>query len=166
MERVLRRHRYPGNGRDGPPVHRPHAALRRRVQRRRRRRGALGWPTAIADTARVSAVSDPQRPRSDTSVPRVLLVMRTRTYRAKAFLQAAQRVRVNVTVATERDQPLAQLTPGSTLALDFRNEKRARAQIASFAEQYPVDAIVGVDDDTTVLAAQLAQALNLPHNPV
>jgi biotin carboxylase len=97
---------------------------------------------------------------------RVLLVMRTRTYRAKAFLQAAERAGVTVTVATERDQPLARLAPGGTLALDFRNEKRARAQILSFAEEYPVDAVVGVDDDTTVLAAQLAQALNLPHNPV
>jgi biotin carboxylase len=71
-----------------------------------------------------------------------------------------------VTVATERDQPLSRLTPGSTLALDFGHEKRARAQIQSFAEAYPVDAVVGVDDDTTILAAQLAETLNLPHNPV
>ena len=98
--------------------------------------------------------------------PRVLLVMRTRTYRAKAFLQAAERAGVNVTVATEREQPLARLAPGNTVALDFQHEQRARAQIEAFAEEYPIDAVVGVDDDTTVLAAQLAQALDLPHNPV
>jgi len=98
--------------------------------------------------------------------PRVLLVMRTRTYRAKAFVQAAERAGVNVTVATEREQPLARLAPGSTLALDFGQEKRARAQIQSFAEEYPLDAVVGVDDDTTILAAQLAETLHLPHNPV
>src|SRR5438105_9161760 len=92
--------------------------------------------------------------------------MRTRTYRARAFLHAAERIGVNVTVATERDQPLARLAPGGTLALDFRHEKRARAQIQSFAQQYPLDAVVGVDDDTTVLAAQLSETLHLPHNSV
>jgi biotin carboxylase len=97
---------------------------------------------------------------------RVLLVMRTRTYRAKAFLEAAARLGVDVTVATERAQPLASLAPGGTLALDFRSEKRSRAKVCDFAEHYPVDAVVGVDDDTTVLAAQLAQALDLPHNAV
>src|SRR5437764_8626261 len=84
---------------------------------------------------------------------RVLLVMRTRTYRAKAFLAAAQRVGVAVTVATEREQPLAGLAPGATVALDFADANRASAQIAEFAARYPLSAVVGVDDDTTVLAA-------------
>lgn len=92
--------------------------------------------------------------------------MRTRTYRARAFLKAAEHVEVDVTVATEREQPLASLAPGATVALDFRDEQRAKAQIQAFATDYPVDAVVGVDDDTTVLAAQLAQALKLPHNSV
>src|SRR5712692_4553955 len=92
--------------------------------------------------------------------------MRTRTYRATAFLQAAERIGVSVTVATEREQPLARLALGSTLALDFRHPKRAQAQIQSFAEAYPLDAVVGVDDDTTILAAQLAETPHLPHNPV
>jgi biotin carboxylase len=100
------------------------------------------------------------------TLPRVLLVMRTRTYRAKAFVQAAERAGVQVTVATDREQPLASLTRGATLALDFQHEQRAVAQTRTFAQDYPVDAVVGVDDDTTILAAQLARALNLPHNPV
>jgi biotin carboxylase len=97
---------------------------------------------------------------------RVLLVMRTGTYRAKAFLRAAEQVGVDVTVATERDQPLARQAPGTLLALDFRNYRRAQAQIQDFAHEYPVQAVLGVDDDTTVLAAQLAHALKLPHNSV
>jgi biotin carboxylase len=92
--------------------------------------------------------------------------MRTRTYRAKAFLEAAERLGVDVTVATEREQPLASLAPGGTVALDFRSEKRARAKMRDFVETYPVDAVVGVDDDTTVLAAQLSETLGLAHNPV
>jgi biotin carboxylase len=96
----------------------------------------------------------------------VLLVMRTRTYRAKAFLAAAQHVGVDVTVATEREQPLAHLAPGASIALDFADHRRAAADVREFATQYPVHAVVGVDDDTTVLAAQLSETLGLPHNPV
>ncbi|MGI9147322.1 MAG: ATP-grasp domain-containing protein [Chloroflexota bacterium] len=106
------------------------------------------------------------RTEAGLRVPRVLLVMRTRTYRAKAFLKAAERLGITVTVATEREQPLARRTPGTLLTLDFRDEHRAETQLSVFAEQYSLDAIVGVDDDTTVLAAQLARALNLPHNAV
>src|SRR6266567_9349471 len=97
---------------------------------------------------------------------RVLLVMRTRTYRAKAFLKAATRVSVSVTVATEREQPLARLARGASIALDFGDPRHAAAQVTEFAAEYPLGAVIGVDDDTTVLAAQLAQALGLPHNRV
>ena len=97
---------------------------------------------------------------------RVLLVMRTRTYRARAFLRAAERLGVDVTVATEREQPLAHVAPGATVALDFSSVKGALERIRDFAAEYPIEAVVGVDDDTTVLAAQLAAALGLPHNPV
>jgi biotin carboxylase len=97
---------------------------------------------------------------------RILLVMRTTTYRARAFLRAAERLGVDVTVATEREQPLAALVPGGMLALDFGSEKRARAQVLDFVDNYPVHAVVGVDDDTTILAAQVSEALGLPHNPV
>src|SRR5438552_15898219 len=98
--------------------------------------------------------------------PRVLLVMRTRTYRAKAFLRAAEGAGLNVTVATEREQPLAGIARGATVALDFDDSARAQQQIREFADEYPIDAVVGVDDDTTVLAAQLAAALRLPHNDI
>jgi biotin carboxylase len=97
---------------------------------------------------------------------RVLLVMRTRTYRARAFLRAAERLGVNVSVATEREQPLARLAPGTTVSLDFSSVRHAQDRIREFAAEYPIEAVVGVDDDTTVLAAQLAAALGLPHNPV
>lgn len=94
---------------------------------------------------------------------RVLLMMRTRTYRAQAFLAAATKLGMNVTVATEREQPLAALTPGATLALDFDDPI---ATVREFADRYPITAVVGVDDDTTIAAAQVAQALGLPHNSV
>jgi formate-dependent phosphoribosylglycinamide formyltransferase (GAR transformylase) len=92
--------------------------------------------------------------------------MRTRTYRAGAFLDAAGRLGLAVTVGTEREQPLARLTPGATIDLDFSNERTMRDRVVRFAAEYPIDAVVGVDDDTTVPAAQVAQELGLAHNSV
>jgi biotin carboxylase len=97
---------------------------------------------------------------------RVLLLMATRTYRAKAFLEAARRLGVTVVVGSERRQALARQAPNTTLALDLRHPERAARQIATFAAQQPLAAVVGVDDDTTLVAALAAEALGLPHNPV
>lgn len=97
---------------------------------------------------------------------RILILMPTRTYRAEAFLKAAARLGVEVTVGTEREQVLAHLAPEAFLTLDFRNHRRARQQVLEFAARYPIDAVVGVDDDAAVLAAVTAEALGLPHNSV
>src|SRR5215218_4889948 len=97
---------------------------------------------------------------------RILLLMPTRTYRARAFMRAAKRLGAAVTVGTERRNALATAVPGATVALSFRDPERAVAQIAAFHAAYPLDTIVGVDDATTLLAAMAAARLALPHNDV
>ena len=68
---------------------------------------------------------------------RVLLLMATRTYRAKAFMDAARRLGVQVVVGSERRQALAGHTRNTTLALDFRRPDRAVGRIARFARELP-----------------------------
>lgn len=97
---------------------------------------------------------------------RLLLLMTTTTYRASAFLSAARRLGVTVVVGSDQPQALAALTPGSTLTLNFLQPEAAAGTITSFAADYPLDAVVGVDDETTLTAAMAAQALALPHNAV
>lgn len=97
---------------------------------------------------------------------RVLLLMPTRTYRAHDFMEAARRLGVEVVVGSERQQAFAALFPGSHLRLDFFRPRQAVRAIEAFARSYPLDAVVAVDDDGTLLAAAAAKALGLPHNPV
>ncbi|MGD9892237.1 MAG: ATP-grasp domain-containing protein [Dehalococcoidia bacterium] len=92
--------------------------------------------------------------------------MATRTYRARAFMRAAGRLGARVTVGTERRNALARAAPGTTLALTFREPLQAVEQIAAFHASMPIDIIVGVDDDSTLLAAMAAERLGLPHNAV
>ncbi len=99
-------------------------------------------------------------------VPRLLLVLPTTTYRAAAFVDGARRLGAELTVASEHDSALLQAQPANLLTLDFGNPGRAEAQARRFAAQYPIAAVVGVDDETALLAARIAAALGLPHNPV
>jgi biotin carboxylase len=99
-------------------------------------------------------------------MPRLLLLLPTATYRAAAFVGAARRLGVEVVIASERPHVFQEAQPGRYLPLDFYDLEKARRQAIDFAVARPIDAVVGVDDATTVLAAALSEALSLPHNPV
>ena len=98
--------------------------------------------------------------------PRILLLLPTRTYRATDFLEAALKLDVEVVVASEEAATTADLSPRHTLVLDFGAPTVATQAIREFDRTYPLTAIVGVDDDTTLLATTASEALGLPHNPV
>ncbi len=98
--------------------------------------------------------------------PRVLLLLPTRSYRATDFLDAALKLNVEVVVASEEPATTADLSPRDSLVLNFRDPTAATQTITEYAEVHPIAAIVGVDDDTTMLATTASAALGLPHNPV
>jgi biotin carboxylase len=98
--------------------------------------------------------------------PRLLLLLPSTTYRAKAFVEAARRLDVDLTVASDHANVFAAGQPEQLVTFDFAHADRAAREAAAFAAERPVAAVVGVDDDTAVLAAVIAAALGLPHNPV
>ena len=98
--------------------------------------------------------------------PRILLLLPTRTYRATDFLEAASKLDVEVVVASEEAATTSDLSPRHTLVLDFSAPTVATQKILEFDDTYPLAAIVGVDDDTTLLATTASETLGLPHNPV
>ncbi|MFQ5829281.1 MAG: ATP-grasp domain-containing protein [Candidatus Methylomirabilia bacterium] len=99
-------------------------------------------------------------------MPRILLLLPTGTYRAAAFLGAARKLGVEVVVASERANVFEQAQPDRVLTLDFLSVHEARRQVVEFVARRPIDAVIGVDDTTTVLAATLSTALSLRHNSV
>ena len=99
-------------------------------------------------------------------MPRLLLLLPTTTYRTQAFLDAAAKLGVEVTVGSDHAQSLADQQPIANLTLNFRDPDGAARAAVEFASNVPIDAVVGVDDDSTLLAAVIAEALSLPHNPV
>ncbi len=94
---------------------------------------------------------------------RVLLLTTPNTYRAQAFLAAAERLGVDVVIATDMQAELAE-SWGQQLGLDFQRIDQAVAAIAALAAKQPLRAIIAVDDSGSLLAARASAALNLPHN--
>src|SRR6266545_3286445 len=100
------------------------------------------------------------------TVPRLLLLLPTTTYRTAAFVEAARQMGVEVTVASEQPSTLEQSNPAGLLTLDFEQPERAADAVRVFANQYPVHGVVGVDDKTAIVAAAIATRLALKGNPV
>src|SRR5256712_11878479 len=95
------------------------------------------------------------------SSPRLLLLLPTVTYRTTAFVEAARRVGADLTVASERPSTFERAQPGNLLTLDFSDPRGAAVQVRRFARDHPIGGVVGVDDDTAVVAAAIAAQLHL-----
>ncbi|MCS6806126.1 MAG: ATP-grasp domain-containing protein [Acidobacteriota bacterium] len=99
-------------------------------------------------------------------MPRLLLLLPTKTYRATDFLEAALRLNVDVVVASEEASALEGKHAAGLLTLNFLDPEEAAEQVRTFSKQYPINAVVGVDDETAIVAAQISAALGLPHNSI
>jgi len=97
---------------------------------------------------------------------RVLLLVPVTSYKTTDFMEAAGRLGVDVVVGTDRRQSLEGQAPGHNITLELGRPGRTVETILGFAAERPLAGVVGVDDETTVLAAMAAGALGLPHNPV
>ena len=97
---------------------------------------------------------------------RLLLLLPTTTYRTEAFVAAATKLGVELVCASERPSTLEHLAPDSLVTLDFADPVASAETIARFARRRPIDAVVPVDDLTTVVAAAISQRLGLKANSV
>lgn len=101
--------------------------------------------------------------QSDRAKKRVILLMSPATYRAGAFLGAAQRLNLEVVVGVDLPETLTEYWH-VPLGIDFNDHEKAVQTIVAFAEEHPVTAILSVDDSASEIAALASAALGLPHN--
>ena len=97
-------------------------------------------------------------------VPRVLLLLPSGTYKAPDFLDAAHRLGVDVVVASETEQTLAEAMGDRALVVDLADPAASAKTITDLAARSPLDAVVAVDDQGLLIAALAARDLGLPAN--
>jgi len=100
------------------------------------------------------------------SSKRLLLLIPTTTYRTEDFVDAARRLDVDLVIASDRPNVMSAEFPDHLLTLPFSTPETAVKEIRQFAERRPLDAVVPVDDLTTVVAAGICQDLGLRANPI
>ena len=81
-------------------------------------------------------------------------------------MEAARQIGVELTVASEQASTFAGANPAGLLTLDFKNPERAADDVHVFARTQPIQGVVGVDDDTAIVAAAIAERLKLKGNPM
>ena len=97
---------------------------------------------------------------------RVLILIPTASYRAHDFIRAAARLNIEVIIGSDKRQALSKLLPDSSLALNLRKPDLSVKKIKGLARMKPLDAIVGVDEETVLLSAMASKALGLHYNDV
>ena len=97
-------------------------------------------------------------------MPHILLLLPTATYRAEAFLEAARKLNISVTIGCEHADRWEHFPSNGVLLLDFQNFKVSQDRVEHLMKTHPLDGIIGVEDTTTFLAASLAFVLGLPHH--
>jgi hypothetical protein len=90
----------------------------------------------------------------------------TTTYRAAAFVEAARQLGVELSVASEFPSTFEQAQPSGLLTLALGDPQRAAEQASAFALEHAFAGVIGVDDDTAVVAAAIAGRLHLRGNPM
>ena len=98
------------------------------------------------------------------SQDRLLLLIPTTSYRVADFLNAAHRLGVDVAVGSNQRQVLEAFADGRTVTINFQDLEKGVREICAYARDYPLSAVLGVDEETTVLASKASKALGLAHN--
>ncbi len=98
-------------------------------------------------------------------VPTALLVLPTTAYRVSDYLDAAAALGVEVAVASEEDQALADQMGERFLRIDLHRPEWSADRIVERSHSQAIDAIVPVDDQGVLVAALAARRLGLAHNP-
>ncbi len=96
----------------------------------------------------------------------LLLLLPSMSYRGEAFLEAAHKVGVALTVAGDAPPEFLKQAPDSFLQLDLYNARIAIPTVLEFAKTSPIDVVLGVNDGTAVLAATISEALGLQANSI
>jgi biotin carboxylase len=93
---------------------------------------------------------------------RVLVLVPTASYRAPDFVAAARHLGVELVVGVDEAPAL----DGATVEIPLRDPEAAARAIDALDRERGIDAVVAVDDQGVVAAAEAGARLGFPHSPV
>ena len=100
---------------------------------------------------------------SEPNKKRIILLSKVSTYRARPFLEAAQRLGIEVVQGIDMHPDLADHWQ-VPLHIQLNKPQETVENIVVFARRHPVQAVISLDDSASLVAAMASEALGLPHN--
>jgi biotin carboxylase len=94
-------------------------------------------------------------------MPTVLLILPSKSYRARDFTAAAASIGADLVVASDRRQAMSGFLGDRALTLPLQRPAESAERIVAHNERLPLDAVVAVDDQGVKTAALAAAALGL-----
>ncbi len=96
---------------------------------------------------------------------RVMLLTTTTGYQTRSFVEAAEKLGLEVVFGTDRCKVLDDPWQDQAMPLKFEDAEGSAQKIVFYAKDHPLDAIVALGDRPTPTAARACAALGLPHHP-
>lgn len=96
----------------------------------------------------------------------LLLLLPSMSYRGEAFLEAATKVGVFLTIAGDAPPDCLEQSSPNFLPLDLHNPDTAVPSVVAYAKTSPIDVVLGVNDQTAVLASIISEALGHSANSI
>jgi formate-dependent phosphoribosylglycinamide formyltransferase (GAR transformylase) len=96
--------------------------------------------------------------------PLVVLVVPSGSYRATDFVAAARALRVDLVVASDGDVPMGDIGRSHSLMIDFVRPEWSASRIVNLKPR--PNAVIAVDDQGVLIAAQACATLGIVANPV
>ena len=98
--------------------------------------------------------------------PRVLLLATTTGYQTRSFGEAAERLGVDLVLATDRCKTLDDPWRDRAVPIRFHDEPGSVDAVVREAARAPFAGLLALGDRPVAIAARVAAALGLPHHPV
>ena len=96
----------------------------------------------------------------------VILIIPSASYRTSAFINAVEKLDLKVLVISDKSQVFSGKYPDNLIIMNFHHWKDRLDEISKWAESNGLKAVIGVDEESIVLAANLSNYLQVEHNPV
>jgi len=97
---------------------------------------------------------------------RVVIIIPSSTYRATDFVAAAERLGLELVIASDRRATLEAVMGDRSQVVRLDRPDEAAAKLTQLHERLPFDAVLGVDDQGVLIASLVAERLGLAHSPV
>jgi biotin carboxylase len=98
--------------------------------------------------------------------PSVILIIPSASYRTSPFMDAVSKLELKVLVLTDKSQVFSEDYPDNVITMNFEHWRVHLDTICEWSDKHSLKAVLGVDEESIVLAARLSEVLGLVHNSI